>query len=385
MRAANSELNQHTSPPDVVEESHPWDFSWDDLPEFEAALPTDRGLSGEGVADYVADSQFSALSLRDRVVIMLLFDQVVQEDQVEQAWRLWRQMNHEGTKEPLWRVLTLFPNLDRELVYAEAARVYGFEEARISRGPALTLVKEMEAGIKRSLWNKMVELRVMPIAEVMQKHTHRRRIVFAASDPTRPEVHIVLPELKLDSYELRYAREGEILNLLIEAFPRRYNHLRGLSGVTKDFLAAVYPETSTTTWLEEAEDGIPEPAFVSTDDWVAKPGSSSLTVFEDVLVEAVRERATDVCLLPHQNGQTDVFYQVHGTLKRQHVIEHIPAKMLLAAVKSGIIRAAGCAEGMIQKRLIQRWVDDKLVRFRVSAVPASAEVHSECIVVRVFS
>ena len=388
MDTADSKLNRQTTAREAVEETSSLEHAWAPTPEI-GPYPDvqDEGVEGNSARLHLytsPDAAFSAIALRDRVVIMLLFDQVVREDQVHQAWQLWQQMSREGAKEPLWRVLTLFPDLDRELVYAEAARVYGFEEARISRIHALGLIKEMQAHLDRNLWDQMVELRVMPVAEVMQKHSHIKRLVFATPDPTRPEVHRLLPELDLGGYELRYVRESEILNLLIEAFPRRYNHLRGLSGVTKDFLASAFPDAETA--FEEGAEGIADPVVLSTEEiaWETPSGPSALSVFEDVLVDGVRQEATDLCLLPHPNGQIDVYYQFDDKLTRQRIIEHILPSMFLKTIKGGVIRQDGPA-GTIQKRLIQRWIDDRLVRFRVSAVPAGDEIHSECIVVRIYA
>ena len=387
MESTDSKLNQRTPQREDAEKPSSQDPLWDDVPVMDTpSLSSDDLPLGETASlhpDAAAEGPFSVLELRDRVVIMLLFDQVVREDQVELAWQLWQQMGREGAKEPLWRVLMLFPDLDRELVYAEAARVYGFEEARISRTKALALIKEMETLIARDLWEQMVDLRVMPVSESVQKHSHRKRIVFATPDPTRSEVHHLMPELKLDNFELRYARESEILNLLIEAFPRRYNHLRGLSGVTKDFLAAVYPDTEEA--FAAASLGIDEPVVVFSEESLASPNASSTGAFEKVLIDAVRQQATDICLLPNVHEQVDIYYQINQELKRRHVIEHIPASMFLMAIKSRVIRNEDCAQGVIQKRLIQRWVDGELVRFRISAVPASEEVQSECIVVRVYA
>ena len=386
MDTADSKLNRQTTPRDALEDTAPLEHTREATPDVEAylAVPDDMA-EGETASLHLYTApgdSFSAFALRDRVVIMLLFDQVVREDQVHLAWQLWQQMSREGAKEPLWRVLTLFPDLDRELVYAEAARVYGFEEARISRIHALALIKDLQARLDRSLWDQLVELRVMPTTEVLQKHSHHKRLVFATPDPTRTEVHQLLPELNVDGFELRYARESEILNLLIEAFPRRYNHLRGLSGVTKDFLAATYPDIETA--FGEGATGIADPVVISTEESERFSGPSALAVFEDVLVDGVRQAATDLCLLPHPNGQTDVYYQIDDQLLRRRIIEHIPPTMLLKTIKSGVIRQEG-PSGAIQKRLIQRWVDDTLVRFRVSAVPAGEEVHSECIVVRIYA
>ncbi len=386
MDTADSTLNRQPTARDAVEDTAPLEHALEATPGHELYLDApDDGAEGQTASLHLYTAPgdaFSTLALRDRVVIMLLFDQVVREDQVHLAWQLWQQMSREGAKEPLWRVLTLFPDLDRELVYAEAARVYGFEEARISRIHALALIKDMQARLDRSLWDQMVELRVMPTSEVLQKHSHHKRLVFATPDPTRPEVHQLLPELELEGFELRYARESEIVNLLIEAFPRRYNHLRGLSGVTKDFLAATYPDVEEV--FGESTAGIADPVVISTEETMKMSGSSAMAVFEDVLVDGVRQKATDLCLLPHPNGQTDVYYQIDDQLLRQRIIEHISPTILLKTIKTGVIRQEG-PSGAIQKRLIQRWVDDTLVRFRVSAVPASQDVHSECIVVRIYA
>ena len=384
MESTDSKLNQRTAQREAAEKTPPQEQPWDETLVLDTtALSQDDLPAGETASeplDAATEGSFSALELRDHVVIMLLFDQVVREDQVELAWQLWQQMSREGTKEPLWRLLMLFPELDRELLYAEAARVYGFEEARISRSRALALIKEMETWVAGELWDQMVDLRLVPISEAIQKHTHRKRLVFATPDPTRPDVHALMSAFNLDGFELRYARESEILHLLIEAFPLRYNHLRGLSGVTKDFLDAVYPETEEA--FAEGAGETDEPIVVSS---VELSSVSVLGIFEEVLMDAVRQQATDVCLLPHPNGQTDVYYQIQHELKHQRVIDHIPARMFITAIKSSVFGTEDGAKGTIEKRLIQRWMDDTLVRFRISVVPASKEVHSECIIVRIFA
>ena len=63
---------------------------------------------------------FAALALRDQVVIMLLFDQIITEKQVAQVWALWRQEYRGDLKTSLWRLLTLVPELDREMILAES-------------------------------------------------------------------------------------------------------------------------------------------------------------------------------------------------------------------------------------------------------------------------
>ncbi len=319
--------------------------------------------------DAASDAPFAALELRDRVVIMLLFDQVVREDQVELAWRLWEQMRQEGDREPLWRVFTLFPDLDRDLVYAEAARVYGFEEARFNRRQALQLIHRMEQKLDPAAWEQAVELRVVPVAVIEPSNDGPARTVFAVHDPTRPEVHRLVKRLAQTGFELRFAPEGEILNLLVEAFPQRYNHLKGLSGLSKDFLAGSGAAVDAP-WQ-------PGPADQVVDQGV-------IDFFEDALAAAVQDGATDVCLLPSPGGDVDVYFQYGDDLRRWKVADAWSADTVIRTIKQGIIRAPDCGEGHIQKRSIERIVEGRLCRFRVAAVPPSEDVHAECIVVHVY-
>ena len=320
--------------------------------------------------DATTHDTFSALELRDRVVIMLLFDQVVQESQVELGWQLWQQMSSEGVREPLWRVLTLFPEVDRELIYAEAARVYGFEKARIERVHALPLVRDLHEQLDEERWEQLVTLRVLPIYEAEQTNSLQRRTVFATHDPTRSEVHTLLEEISPSGFELRYAPEGRIVNLLVEAYPHRYAHLKGLSGVSKDFLSG--------TAFDELE-----PALAPGDPIPERLRTAAHDFFEDVLADAVRAGATDVCLLPTPHGETESYIQIGQELRRHRSAGALPGRALVETIKREIIHAEECSDGRIQKELIERTIDDVPMRFRVSAVPASDEVHAECIVVRV--
>ena len=344
-----------------------WEDSEDvETPLGEMALPYLETPSPASSSTSVSDtSPFSALELRDRVVIMLLFDQVVYEEQVEQAWHLWQKMSREGVKEPLWRVLTLFPEIDRELVYAEAARVYGFETARISRNRAIGLIHSLEQHLDPALWEQLVELQVIPVNETRQPHNQRPRLVFATQDPTRPDVHRLLPKMGLEGFDIRYAPEQEIIGLLIEAFPHRYKYLRGLSGVSKDFLANAALGTVEAERID-----------IPTDDAV-------LDLFDEVLRIAIQQGATDLCLLPTPTEELELYLQIENTLHREQVIEHMTAPDFIDVIRRKVIGASIYQDGRIKKAQIERQIAGEPVQFRVSLVPSSDEIPSECLVVRV--
>jgi type II secretory ATPase GspE/PulE/Tfp pilus assembly ATPase PilB-like protein len=331
------------------------------------------------------------LRLRDRVVIMLLFDQIVQEEQVAMAWQLWRDMTKEGVKEPLWRVLTLFSEVDSEMVYAEAARVYGFEEARVPRSRAVGLIQDLHRRMDEEVWAQMVDLRLLPINQMEQPHSHRQRTVYATHDPARHEVQDLLRTIETEGYELRYVKETILIDLLAKAFPheKRYQQLQA-GGTTLPSDIGEYLEVSVPVGevhvFSEGGDDEPEREMVAreSDDRPSPPaGGSLIERFEDVLERAVQKHATDICLLPNAEGHVEIYFQIHKQLKRWKVIQDVTADAMLSVVKREILGLRSGQTKQTQKRVIRRWIEGEPIRFRVTALPPSDDLHSESIVIRV--
>lgn len=323
------------------------------------------------------------VNLRDRVVIMLLFDQIVTEDQVALAWQVWRQMQLEGIREPLWRVLTAFPDVNGELIFAEAARVYGFEEVRLSRRKVVMEMQRAKQELPPAVWERMVQLRLFPVASTELPQTNQQRLVYATHDPARSDVQEMLKAQEEGTYELRYASEAKLLALLVEAFPRnaRYAELQPGEPLADTGLERrveqIAPAAETHTFAEADE----ETGVLRIDGELDR--TKLINIFEDVLVEAVRSHASDICLLPNAAGRVEIYFQVRKQLKRWRVVEAVDAATLLSLIKRDIVKFELDAQDQTQKRLIQRWIDDHLIRFRVAALPASQDLHSESIVIRV--
>ena len=329
---------------------------------------------------------FAALELRDRVVIMLLFDQIVTEKQVAEVWSLWKQEHWGDIKTPLWRLLTLVPELDRELILAEAARVYGIEEAHIAPRAVKSIIKKIRQRAPEPVWEKMIDLRLIPIAESEQKYKHRMQVVFASHDPTHQDVKELIAELNVDSYELRYAPEYDIIELLAEAFPEDYTTLkRVLREERKRFDEVAETETIRDAELlileQEEEEVLEEPEEARQE--IVLNTSSIISYFEELLVEVVRKGASGVCLVPNTNEKSEVYALVDETLKPWCLIEHIPPELLFSTLESAIIGADLSLTEETKKQIIDRWIDGKRVRFRVSAVPAGAMLDHEAVIFRV--
>lgn len=317
------------------------------------------------------------MAVRDRVVIMLLFDQIVREKHVEQAWAMKKQSHPHDS---LWRVLTLLPDVDEELVYAEAARVYGFEEAQISRLTAVPLIQKMERQLKEDTWNRMVELRVIPISSEEQQHSHRQRLVFATHDPTRPKIHRFLQQLNLSGFDLRYAPESKVIDLLIKAFPKRYPSLQSTN--EDDSVLNLGPFKP-----KQMDDAAPNGSSAGQHGNNGSAQNVKLrgNAFENILVETVRRGASNVCIVSNTQRQIEIYSQDNGQIEQWEVDETIRPNVLINTIRKNVLRTDFDETDTSQQRVVQRWIDDHLYLFRVSWLPATDDLPSESIVIRVLN
>jgi hypothetical protein len=141
----------------------------DDKPAAEEQAPPPAAANGTAKqpassSEHSADT-FSALDLRDRVTLMLLFDQVVQIDQVEAAWHYWRD-DDVDTPDTLWRVIARLPGVDREAVYAQAARAYAFDPVDFNMYGARALLRKRRRTFTRDQWERLVHLNMAPVLTV---------------------------------------------------------------------------------------------------------------------------------------------------------------------------------------------------------------------------
>ncbi|HMB89602.1 MAG TPA: hypothetical protein VKP65_02065 [Rhodothermales bacterium] len=348
------------------------------------AVPRSERASGITEDGFDGRTDFSALNLRDRVVIMLLFDQIVCEEQVANVWPLWKQQSTSETELPIWRMLTLVPEINRELIFAEAARVYGIEEVHIERRGALPIIERVYHHCPRPLWDQLVRLRTVPVAAGTQQHSQRSRLIFATHDPMNPDLQELLPQLGMGGYEVRYAPEEDVVNLLADAFPWKYKALREAFETEREMFAQVAEEAPVEA--EEVEATAPEPEPAAEKKAASEFDTSSITsFFEDVLVEAVRRESESVCITPNGNGQTELFFQQGADLTEGVVVEGMVPTIMMDTIKHTIIKDQRDHPGEPPTQVIKRWIEGQPRQFRVSALPPSETINLESIVVRVLN
>ncbi|HMB91169.1 MAG TPA: hypothetical protein VKP65_10005 [Rhodothermales bacterium] len=209
-------------------------------------------------------------AVKDRVVISLLFRGRIAPAQVQRVVAA----SGVGPEGVLWRRLAEEPDLDREEIFSEAARVYAFEEADISHVATIAFIRSNLDRFSEAQWEQMRALGVLPVAKTTSDRTDQARWTFAAYDPLNPEVNDLLETLGPVSYRLVYLCESEVKALIEAASPRRNEYLEQLQDETYAF---------------DLDTGVASDPIDEQEIEAQIRHSALLTLFEAMLMEAVRQ------------------------------------------------------------------------------------------------
>lgn len=323
---------------------------------------------------------FSAGDLRDRVVVMLLFDQLVRIEQVAAAWRHWKD-DEVNTPDALWRVVALLPDVDRDAIYARAAHVYAFESVDFNMYRARALLRKHRRTFGRKQWQRMINLNLAPVRIEYDDKKLDRHWVLATHDPARPAVQAFLAELDVPAHELRYASQGALEEVFEAALPRlaaererpswdalpavdegeeaRKESRRFLQSVTKgdSFVEASFYEAAERSG-KETEQSTRDPALEGAD---ALPEPSKL--FDDMLAGIVRTSGVRAAyLFGNERDQLEIYHR-HARKNRHWRTEpHVSAVTMIDFI-SGRIRSLRSA-GKQSEGAVVRWVAGRRLAFR---------------------
>ena len=332
--------------------------------------PEETLAVGDEEVEELLGIDLNKIKAKDRVVAMLLRKGIVGAREIKRAQT---KQQEEQLKEPLWRVMTLLDGVKRTAIFAEAAGVYAFKTAEMGEGKpdpefARSVMETFEEGLRDSL----LQLRVVPLEVDLDQQTGAIKVVFITHDPARPEVHRMMQKLRLERFELRYAAENVVTALILEAFPRKNEFLERLDEHDALDMGISY---------EEKNDLIDEDMLEAEIN-----RSKLINLFEATLVEAVRQDASDVHIWPNARKQVEIHFRIDGRLRRWHVEDKVHPEAFIAVVKDNSMNVDRFERDAAQDGFIQRWIDEALIRFRVSILPianAAQEVRSESIVIRV--
>lgn len=340
-------------------------------------MPTPPFMPGVEIEDYELgdgddDGPLSFHDLHDRVVIMLLFEQVVTTSQVQHVWQEWREHHHDGRPEPLWRSFTRQPGIDRERVFSIAATVYAFAEHPLDIEEAVEFISENKKLFTESEWEQMRSFSILPVARGLNSTSGAEQLVFVTYDPSSLAIRQLLRCMELGSHDVRFVPEKSMQILLRRGFSKRSEYLERLSS------GKVVHNDDPHFADEEGVDNDVLEAEINR--------SALIALFDAMLVEAVREGASDIHVVPGEGERVEVHFRIDGELQCWHVEDQLPASAFMAVVKDQAQGVDRFERDAAQDGSMQRRIDGALIRFRLSILPvANAGGHgrTESVVIRV--
>ena len=91
-------------------------------------------------------------------------------------------------------------------------------------------------------------------------------------------------------------------------------------------------------------------------------------LFEDLLVAAVRKRASFVYVYPTSHQETDVVFRLADRLIRWYVEARIAPSDFVAVIKDCFKQTSRFSDESGPEGYIQRWIDEQRVGFRVTSL-----------------
>ena len=356
-----------------AEEGASFDGSSIDLPDDTPVADTNWGDDEQPnfAEETLDDPELQKIKKKDRVIAALFGKGAISTEQLRKA-KIKR--DEEGLKESFWRILAQVEGVDRAAIFGEAASVYAFPTADIRAGkPDPEFARSVTDTFDEEYRDQLLDLGVLPYEVDLESNSGAIKVAFITHDPTRPDVHRMMQKLKLERFELRYAPERVVRSLIAEAFPRKNEYLERIDddGGAMD-LGTSYDEDNNLVDDEALE------AEMSR--------SKLINLFEATLVEATRQGVSDIHIWPNADKQVEIHFRLDGRLQRWHVEKKVHPEALIAVIKDNSMNVDRFERDAAQDGFIQRWIDETLIRFRVSVMPianAASEVRSESIVIRV--
>ena len=289
---------------------------------------------------------------------------VVSAGTVQEAVRLKKSRKGED-KRALFLLLIEEFNIDREQVYAEFTQYYSFKTIDLASlqldVEAISFINKALEGLSPRVRDLTRSIKVLPL-RILAGDAPKLQLV--SPDPTNPEIPAIAKSLSFSKYEVCYISLKEYEELFRQLVIESQSH-------------------ATPQVMEYIEEDDTEEDL---DEEIRKGHLAEL--IDNLLSDAVRVGASDIHIVPKGIRKTEVHFRVDGRLKLWNTLEDCRAEAVSAVIKEAAKGPDRFERMMAQDGFIQRIVDGRITRFRVSIIPIMGKdlkIKIESIVIRVLS
>ncbi|HNZ08103.1 MAG TPA: GspE/PulE family protein [Candidatus Cloacimonadota bacterium] len=277
----------------------------------------------------------------------------------------------ENSASSLARVLEADFAVSHDSVYEALAKLYAFPQFELDMesldSAQESVCKEILAKIPDDFKKKLFYHKIFPFGWL---NGNRDTLRVLASDTTHRLLQDIAANTPYKRYEVFWCKQETIEKLINRINPPKNEFLQLLEEAGEV--------------LVDVDTGGEELSEQALDEEINK--SLLVNLFEGVLIEAVRRDASDIHILAGGKTTVDIYIRVDGKLQLWHRQEGTPPEALFAVVKDRSVGVDRFERDTAQDGYAQRYIDEHLIRFRISILPiVSAEYDRrfESIVVRV--
>ncbi|MCK4689437.1 MAG: Flp pilus assembly complex ATPase component TadA, partial [Candidatus Marinimicrobia bacterium] len=257
------------------------------------------------------------------------------------------------SRRPVGQILYEDLGIDRHAVLHELAEIFVIRELDINPDGLSEEQIEFISGfmneIDDNLRSGLIQVKMLPYS--ISKKKSQTELTLITADPANPNLKSIADQLPCHNYEIAYTRL-EIIDALIDKLLKGQN----------EFLSLIDEIEYEEEEQEEAE--------VDEEALDAEINQSALTTLvEGVLVEAVRQGASDVHIVPLPGNQTDFRFRLDGKLQSWYLQKGVKPEAIAAVFKDKTRNVDRFERDCAQDGFIQKKVDGYLIRYRVSIIP----------------
>ncbi len=330
---------------------------------FDGTIPEPDALIGSGDARSEGKSRrvnggvsgFAGLLIRKGIV---------SRDLVEEAAALKRSRGDQE-KRFLHQILIDDFGADREQVFAEFVAYYSFKSLNLREqevtAERLSFINKTLDRIPPGLRDRAIASKILPYQTSPHDAT---KLQLVTPDPTNAEIGTIGSAFPYPKYEIVYASLREVEELMRELVVDSQHR----------------PSTRSVDYIEEE----PETLIEELDEEIRKGHLNELV--DNIFIDAVRLNASDIHIIPRSARRTEIHFRVDGHLTLWQTIDDLRADAVAAVIKDIAKGTDRFERNTAQDGFVQRTVDNKIVRFRVSIIPLMGrelKVKLESIVLRV--
>lgn len=309
------------------------------------------------------------VDITDKIGYTLLRKGIVDYETLEKSLHV-RETEEKKTRRNLGQILVRDFNVDHDAVFREVAQLYAFREIflpdEVVDGDRIDFIKRYLDALPDFYKDLLIQTKVLPL-RFDEKQPDK--LIIVASDPTDRNIPAVARQFAVKKYEVCYCRLKDLQALMAQVIQVENEFLKLLANADIEITSA---DDESILDEEALENEISKSALVN--------------LVEGILVEAVRQDASDIHIIGKEGKRTEFYFRLDGSLRQWYIQENTMPEAIAAVVKDRSKNVDRFERETTQDGFIQRTIDGYQIRFRVSIMPivgVDVKHKFESIVIRV--